>query len=432
MKDRIVQYPNRYKLTQVSGDIYDLTPEPGVVTEPGTPLNKANLLSDSTALKLGLNPADDPTVDDALATGGWQIGDIRYTLRTDLDENWALPNGDLVFKEQYPALWDTLPDNTWTNRATFSIPNFPGYHLYYLEGYWITVQGNKLSYKLGGHPHEGGWTTITISDATYLGEIMYINNTWVSYYNSRVFYSSSLAGPWSSTSLPNSSVRIKGIVYAFGKWAVGGYTSYYDGSGSGWLYTADTLGGPWTEVIGYGSRIHSLDFINGYFILGYHSYNSSTYTYSYTYKYSTGSFNPSSSFKYPAGPGDNIDRTPKFSYIDGYWICAPGSQSNSNYNKVYYSAGPELPTNWSSSDTIGCYGVKKIDGTWFAWSNEYVHMSTSAAPTDWVSYNKFDINSEVHKSGDYFYAGGNGGTRMWGKTLPTSTTTGAYAYIKVK
>lgn len=41
MKDRIVQYPNRYKLTQVSGNIYDLTPEPGIVTEPGTPLNKA-------------------------------------------------------------------------------------------------------------------------------------------------------------------------------------------------------------------------------------------------------------------------------------------------------------------------------------------------------------------------------------------------------
>lgn len=41
MRDRVVQYPNRYKLTPVSGDVYDLTPEPGIVTEEGTDLNKA-------------------------------------------------------------------------------------------------------------------------------------------------------------------------------------------------------------------------------------------------------------------------------------------------------------------------------------------------------------------------------------------------------
>ena len=64
MNDRVVQFPNRYKLTPVSGDIYDLTPEPGIVTEPGTDLNKATLLSDTTAAQLRLS--GDPTVDEAL------------------------------------------------------------------------------------------------------------------------------------------------------------------------------------------------------------------------------------------------------------------------------------------------------------------------------------------------------------------------------
>lgn len=65
MKDRTVQYPNRYKLTPVGGtsDTYDLTAVPGTITEPGTVLNKANLLTDATATGLGLT--GNPTVNDA-------------------------------------------------------------------------------------------------------------------------------------------------------------------------------------------------------------------------------------------------------------------------------------------------------------------------------------------------------------------------------
>ena len=58
MRDRVVQYPNRFKLTQVSGDIYDLTPEPGIVTEQGTSLNKANLLPDATEIAIWGNAAN--------------------------------------------------------------------------------------------------------------------------------------------------------------------------------------------------------------------------------------------------------------------------------------------------------------------------------------------------------------------------------------
>ena len=65
MKDRVVQHANRYKLTPVSGDIYDLTPEPGIVTEQGTSLNKASLLTDAVAALLGLS--GDPTVAAALS-----------------------------------------------------------------------------------------------------------------------------------------------------------------------------------------------------------------------------------------------------------------------------------------------------------------------------------------------------------------------------
>lgn len=50
MKDRIVQYPNRYQLVPVAGQnsVYDIQAVPGVVTEAGTPVNKGSLLSDTT------------------------------------------------------------------------------------------------------------------------------------------------------------------------------------------------------------------------------------------------------------------------------------------------------------------------------------------------------------------------------------------------
>lgn len=55
MKDRVSAYPGRVKLTPVSGqtNVYDLERWDSP-TEPGTPLNKANLLSDAVAEFLGL------------------------------------------------------------------------------------------------------------------------------------------------------------------------------------------------------------------------------------------------------------------------------------------------------------------------------------------------------------------------------------------
>ena len=66
MKDRVPTYPNRVILNPVAGqnNIYDIVraDEP---QQEGTPLNKATLLDDTTAEKLGLT--GDPTVNQALA-----------------------------------------------------------------------------------------------------------------------------------------------------------------------------------------------------------------------------------------------------------------------------------------------------------------------------------------------------------------------------
>ena len=90
MKDRVPTYPGRVRLIPVAGqeNTYDIVraDEP---QQEGTPINKATLLDDTTAEKLGLT--GDPTVNQALAgilqkpirakltVSGWTAVDGGYT-----------------------------------------------------------------------------------------------------------------------------------------------------------------------------------------------------------------------------------------------------------------------------------------------------------------------------------------------------------------
>lgn len=66
MRDRAVQYPNRIKLVPVAGqeNTYDVQAVPGTITDEGTPLNKANLLSDTVGARYGLD--SDGTINEVL------------------------------------------------------------------------------------------------------------------------------------------------------------------------------------------------------------------------------------------------------------------------------------------------------------------------------------------------------------------------------
>ena len=69
MQDRAALLPNRYLVTPEdgSGTYYVTLTRADQPTADGTLLNKANLLSDTTATELGLTPSDELTVDDAFA-----------------------------------------------------------------------------------------------------------------------------------------------------------------------------------------------------------------------------------------------------------------------------------------------------------------------------------------------------------------------------
>lgn len=83
MTDRVPAYPGRVKVTKEDGSVEFVTLERADdPTQVGTPLNKKTFLTDTTGKALGLPPADDPTVNDALlaiANGQGGIGDQLHT-----------------------------------------------------------------------------------------------------------------------------------------------------------------------------------------------------------------------------------------------------------------------------------------------------------------------------------------------------------------
>lgn len=105
MKDRTPRLPNRIKLTHENGTVEYVTWERADdPVEPGTPLNKASLLTDETGSMVGLD--DTGTVNDAL--GRIILSSVSETVaRSELDDleiqiGTAYANGSTAVKFRQP------------------------------------------------------------------------------------------------------------------------------------------------------------------------------------------------------------------------------------------------------------------------------------------------------------------------------------------
>lgn len=89
MQDRLPLYPGRVQMVPVPGqaNTYDMV-RADQPTQEGTPLNKSTLLSDETAQAMGLDPANDPTPDEALQRLNAKATSI-LTTATLLASGWA-------------------------------------------------------------------------------------------------------------------------------------------------------------------------------------------------------------------------------------------------------------------------------------------------------------------------------------------------------
>lgn len=146
----------RYGIYSADGTLvrYEYMKREDAPTVEGTPLNKANLLSDATEAKIwrGDDKPEEPTVNDALnklADGTAKIGDIEITARTDLSASWLPCDGRTVSQEQYPELCSVLrtPDSPalWTQKAVSSAIGLGGDAISHMNGRWFRSYSDATS-----------------------------------------------------------------------------------------------------------------------------------------------------------------------------------------------------------------------------------------------------------------------------------------------
>lgn len=146
----------RYGVYNADGTLnhYEYLKREDAPTVEGTPLNKANLLSDATAAKIwpGSKKPDDPTVNDALgklSEGTAKVGDIAITARTDLSDAWLPCDGRTVSQEQYPSLCAVLrtPDSPaiWTEKTVSTNVGAGGDAISYENGHWFRTYRDATS-----------------------------------------------------------------------------------------------------------------------------------------------------------------------------------------------------------------------------------------------------------------------------------------------
>lgn len=147
----------RYGIYSADGTLvrYEYMKREDAPTVEGTPLNKANLLSDATTQKLWPNAdtrPEDPTVNGALAKlsqGTAKVGDVVITSRTDLSASWLPCDGRTVSQEQYPDLCAVLrtpaSPSLWTQKTVSTSVGTGGDAISYENGHWFRTYQDATS-----------------------------------------------------------------------------------------------------------------------------------------------------------------------------------------------------------------------------------------------------------------------------------------------
>ena len=149
----------RYGVYNADGklDHYEYLKREDAPTVEGTPLNKANLLSDTTAAKLWPNAStrpEDPTVNDALVElqkGTSKVGDILMTAREKPSDAWLLCNGQTVTKSAYPELFNLLRPAAspapWTSKSITGVDR-DTFRIRYTNGKWFAFAYDSSNEKM--------------------------------------------------------------------------------------------------------------------------------------------------------------------------------------------------------------------------------------------------------------------------------------------
>lgn len=220
----------RYGIYRADGtlDHYEYLRREDAPTVEGTPLSKANLLSDATASKLwpGSNKPEDPTVNQAfekLSKGMHLIGDIELTSREAPSSAWLPCDGRYISQADYPELFNILrvsaSQGNWDTQVvdTNSAPNGQGDIISYANGVWFRTRVQIGDAEYSEEPHDAkmwysndnmnSWHAISVaSNIRQLTPVHYYENKYVcialkyisvnSDYIGYIYYAKQPGGPW--------------------------------------------------------------------------------------------------------------------------------------------------------------------------------------------------------------------------------------------
>lgn len=392
----------RYGIYNADGtlDHYEYMKREDAPTVEGTPLNKANLLSDATAQKIWLDaktrPAD-PTVNDALSKlsqGTARIGDIAMSSRTDLSDAWLPCDGRYISEDQYPELFETLRVSAsaapWIPE-TLPVESVSGYSqptLSNANGYWF--------YTVNGHLYYSAdlvsWSNITPSDLSrYSSSITGLEYAYEMHYWQERYV---------CLALIKTTISAAPYVYMCL------YTDQLQQTGWKLAYIADMIGSSIYTVV-ESNRVLLFDGTTYYF--DYYAKPSTNASYSHYVYYTTDLSEISNGqFNIPwsqVGNASNVYYTKYYDATSGYFYGAK-IENYTDIRGIARTRSLQNSSGWSNVPIQGASGdiqAFAVDGNNIAAtthssssSKDQIYRSTDAGETFTALLNTTDLQSRYY------------------------------------
>jgi len=383
---------------------------------------------------------------------GYQIGDILTTIRTDLGDKWALCNGASMDRNAFPELSNVMPKipYPWSSKTISGIYITDSV---YANGYWVVSgYGPDDSYGYIAYTTSitSSWTVKQINNSSIL-HITYQNGYFVATSKGTLLYTTDPSSNWSSVVDQDNYYNFGRIAYGNGYW-VYCVEGRYDSN----IFYSTNISGPYTSISLWGTSantapIRSVRFVNGYFVACGSKVVETNYVPSHQ-----------AIIAWSANPAITWTTKTLFTTLTAH-------NTNGNVMDIAYGRGIYMVvTNRTNSNgatpTVGIYYSSSLNGTWnykqilqmagaegytilfdgslfllmaFSGSgsyNSYAYYTPSI--TDWISYTIGSGRCYTMSYGPNFYIACPYNIIYYSDQtklkLPSISTDQSYNYIKVK
>lgn len=328
----------RYGIYRADGtlDHYEYLRREDAPAVEGTPLSKANLLSDATASKLwpGSNKPEDPTVNQAfekLSTGMHAVGDIDLTSREAPSSAWLPCDGRYISQADYPELFNVL-------RVTAS------------QGNWDTQVVDTNS-----KPDAAGDTISYANSTWFRTRVQYVSQK--EFYTAKMWYSSDDMNSWHKISVANNVHQLTPVHYYENKYVCIAikyipYSSGISAHYTGYIYYASQPAGPWTiggevqqEIDSFVPGDSAEDIITDgtkYYLVEKEQYGMTSSLSLFPPAWQTSDFGGGTS----SGSDSNTVENIAYNEADGYFYGAKGTYKYSSANQLARTRTPDDYNSW--------------------------------------------------------------------------------------